>query len=84
MKQELLKFFGILILTTRYKWNDWADLWSKTPPMKYEVAPNFGLLTGMPRNRFDRIWKYIHFSFQPSECPPDASSEKYRWMLIDD
>jgi hypothetical protein len=65
-------------------WNDRSDLWSKTPSTKYEAAPNFGLLTGMPHNRFDRIWKYLWSSYQRAERPPDCTSEKYRWMLIDD
>ena len=83
-KQELLKFIGIIILTTKYEWNDRADLWSNQKPSKYEMAPNFGDMTGMKRNRFDAIWKCMRYSHQPDEMPDGMNSETYRWMLIQD
>jgi Transposase IS4 len=40
-RQELFRFIGIVILTTKYEWNDRSDLWSKTKPSNYEATPDF-------------------------------------------
>ena len=83
-KQELLKFIGIIILSTKYDWNDRSNLWSTTNASKYEMAPNFGEKTGMSRNRFDLLWKLMRYSHQPPERPEGMNSETYRWMLVQD
>jgi Transposase IS4 len=82
-KGELLKFFGIMILTTRYEFNNRSDLWSDHPPTKYESAAQLGRRTGMSRKRFDDLWTCIRFSMQPDDKPEDITSETYRWMLVD-
>jgi Transposase IS4 len=51
---ELLKFFGVLVLMTRFEFGKRHDLWKTSPISKYILAPAFGN-TGMPRNRFDDI-----------------------------
>jgi hypothetical protein len=79
---EILKFFGVLVLTTRFEFSSRASLWSTTAPSAYESAPCFGK-TGMSRNRFDRIWSMIRFSRQPDVVPQGMSSEAYRWLLVD-
>jgi hypothetical protein len=38
----------------------------------------------MSHQRFDDLWKYIQFTSQPKTCPNETSSEKYRWILIDE
>jgi hypothetical protein len=38
----------------------------------------------MPRNFWEVIWYAIRWSHQPSEKPPEMSSEKYWWMLVGD
>ena len=80
---ELLRFFGILLLITRFEFTSRASLWSATAPSKYIPAPSFSN-TGMPRKRFDVIFRCIRFSNQPAERPADMSSERFRWMLVDD
>jgi Transposase IS4 len=51
---------------------------------KYEhTPPEFGTLTGMIRDRFDLLFSMIRWSFQPAEMPEGYTSEKYRWMLLD-
>jgi hypothetical protein len=81
-KGEILKFFGIIILATRFEFGKRASLWSSTAPSKYVRAPNFGW-AGMTRPCFDTIWKYIHFSDQPEVRPDNMSSEQHRWRLVD-
>ena len=49
----------------------------ETAPSKYTPAPAFGK-TGMPRKRFDDIWKCIRWSEQPSTRPDGMTSEQYR------
>ena len=62
---ELLRYFGICILSTRYEFASRRDLWSTTTTFKYQPPPAFGK-TGMPRNRFDLLWQHIQWSEQPS------------------
>ena len=80
---EILKFLGIMILCTKFEFRTRSSLWSTTPVSKYIPAPSFGT-TGMSRMRFDDIWRYICWSKQPAERPPDMTSEQFRWRLVDD
>jgi hypothetical protein len=80
---EILKFFGIILLATRFEFGNRASLWSSTAPSKYVPAPNFGR-TGMTRQRFDSLWRYVRFSDQSAIRPDHISSEQHRWMLVDD
>ena len=81
-KRELLKFFGVLLLITKYEFAGRSSLWSETASSKYEPAPNFGK-TGMSRKRFDTIWQHLRFGEQPEVRPADMSHEAHRWMLVD-
>eukprot|EP00171_Calliarthron_tuberculosum_P006804 IDg6804t1 len=80
---ELLKFFGMLILITRFEFGNRSTLWSTTRPGKYVPAPSLGS-AGMSRDRFDMLWRCIRFSDQPDARPSSMSSEQYRWRLVDD
>ena len=79
---ELLKFFGVMILCTRYEFTSRASLWSTTAPSKYVTAAGLGK-TGMSRQRFDDLWRYIVWSEQPTVQPEGMSHEKHQWMLVD-
>ena len=79
---ELLKFFGVLVLGTKFEFSDRRSLWSTTAPSKYIPAPHFGR-TGMSRNRFDHIFANLRTGPQPNVRPQEMSSEQYRWMLVD-
>ena len=80
---EIVKFFGELLLVTRFEFGSWASLWSNTSTNKYIPAPSFGL-TGMPRKQFDDLWMCIRFSDQPHNHPSEMTSEQYHWRLVDD
>ena len=80
---ELVKFFGILVLTTRVQFGSRASLWSNKKSGKFLPAPSFGS-TGMLRDRFDSLWRLVRFSHQPGHRPTTMSSEAYRWRLVDD
>jgi Transposase IS4 len=82
-KGELLKFFGILILSTRFEFSARASLWSTTAPYKYVPAPAFGK-KGMSRHRFDLLFRCLRFGEQPSVQPPEMSHKRFRWLLVDD
>ena len=82
-KGEILKFFGILILITKFEFGSRASLWATIAPSKYVPAPQLGK-TGMSRTRFDTLWRYMRWSYQPRQRPDGVSSERYRWMLVDD
>ena len=83
-KGELLKWFGIVILITRFEFGDRDHLWRTKSSCKYIPAPNFGERTGMTRDRFNDVFWYMVWSRQPSQRPEGMSSETYRWMLIQD
>ena len=80
---ELLKFLGMLILITRFEFGNCSTLWSSKKPGKYAPASCLGT-TGMARDRFDILWRYVRFSDQPDMRPSDISSDQYRWRLVDD
>ena len=83
-KGEILKFFGVCILITRFEFGRRLSLWAAAAaPSKYVPAAALGK-TGMSRNRFDQLWKLIRFSQQPEERPEGMSSGSYRRRLIDD
>ena len=58
---EIVKFFGVMLLATRFEFRSRASLWSNVTTNKYIPAPSFGQ-TGMPRKRFDDLWMCIRFS----------------------
>jgi Transposase IS4 len=81
---ELLKWFGINILITRFEFGDRASLWSPDSGSKFIPAPCLGKTTGMSRCRYDTLLQYIVWSFQPERREDGMSSENYRWMLVSD
>jgi hypothetical protein len=86
MPSEVLKFFGILILTTTFEFTSRTSLWNTTAWSKYQPAPQFGL-TGMSKNRFEDLFSCMRWRFQaavPNFKGESASSEVFRWKLVDD
>ena len=83
MAGEIVKFFGVMLLVTRFEFGSRASLWSNVTTNKYIPAPSFGL-TGMPRKQFDDLWMCIRFSEQPPNHPSDMTSDQYCWRLVDD
>jgi Transposase IS4 len=81
---ELLWFFGVVLLITKFDFGWRCKLWNAVSTFKYIHSPQFGIRTGMCHNRFEEIWMNLVFSAQPDECPDDMSSVMYRWMLVDD
>jgi hypothetical protein len=79
--EELIKFFGVAILCTRFEFTSRASLWSGESYTRFHHSPNLGC-TGMSRNRFDVLWLNLRFSYQPWERPEYQSSENYRWNLV--
>jgi len=80
---ELLKWFGVMLLITRFEFGERASLWSKTTNCKYVPAPDFGR-TGMSRLRFELLFRHMEWSHQPPVRPDDMSNEQHRWCLIQD
>lgn len=79
---EILKFFGVIILITKFEFARRSSLWATATLNKYE--PLAGLRRIMTRERFNDLWAAIRFSYQPAVRPEGMSSEHYRWMLVDD
>lgn len=81
--EEILCFFGLIILGTRYEFTDRRSLWANQAITRFQPAPDFSR-TGMSRNRFDNLWRCIRFSDQPKQRPSHLTDKDYRWMLVDD
>ena len=79
---EILRFFGVWVLSTRFEFGSRDSLWSNIAPSKYLPAPAFGK-TGLSRNRFYHIWRHIRFSDQQDTRPEGMSSEIFRCKLVD-
>ena len=81
---EVLKWLGINVLITRFEFGDRASLWETKPRSKYIPAVALGEKTGMSRDRFNELLRFMQWSFQPGERPDEMSSEEYRWSLVQD
>ena len=75
---EILKFFGVLVLITRYEYGDCHNLWSTTSSSQYVTAPNFTRI--MPRHRFESLRPCIRFSV----CPLRDTEDTNLWNLVED
>ena len=73
-KGEIVKFFGVIVLGTRFVFASRRDLWSTTSVSRLIDPLNFGKRTGVSRNRFDALWSCIRFSEQPEERDGDSKS----------
>ena len=75
---EILKFFGTLILLTRYEFGNRRQLWLSTSKNKYIAAPDFARI--MPRYRFDTLRSCIRFSYCPANDVQDETAG--HWLMI--
>ena len=73
----MIKFFGVIILGTRFILGSRRDLWSKTSVSRLLDSPSFQKRTGVSRNRFDALWSCIRFSEQPEEREVGITSQAY-------
>lgn len=81
---EIIRFLGLVLLTTRHQFRERASLWEDRPPSnRWRQAPAFGR-SGMSRNRFDQLWRHMTWSDQPETRPESMSHEAWRWRLVDD
>ena len=80
---EIVKFFGVMLLVTRFEFGSQASLWSNMSTNKYIPAPSFGM-TGMRWKWFDDLWMCIRSSDQPCNRKSEMTSEQYHWRLVDD
>ena len=74
---EVLKYFGILILLTKFEFNSRRDLWSNLSNHRYIPTPTIGK-TGMPRNRFDQFWQHMTWSSQPESRLEHMKHSQFR------
>lgn len=86
--EELLKLFGMLVLITRFEFNDRRELWSLNGPSKYIPSPKLG--TPMDRDRFEAIWRQLKVSsLQPDEDLQASDGNLWersdgRWKVVDE
>lgn len=76
---EILRYFGILIMMSRFEFATRRDLWRTTSAFKYVPAANFGRI--MPYHRFEALRFSIRYSGGRSS---GDSATCNRWALVDD
>ena len=79
----MIKWFGIIILATRFEFGDMARLWYTVSQLNYRLAPAFGK-TGMNRHRFDILWRYVQWIHQLDVQGEGTSHEAHQWKLFED
>ena len=77
ISSEILTFFGILVLLTRFEFGSRRALWSTRRRNKYIQAPDLAQV--MSRHRFDSIRSCLRFS----SCPFNNRHDLNRWNLVD-
>lgn len=78
-ESEVLRFFGILLLMSRYEFGARKNLWATSSTYKYIAAPNFTRI--MPSHRFETL----RSSLRLSNCAvSDDNDSCARWALVDD
>ena len=76
---ELLKWMGITILITRFEFGDRSSLWETTTKYKYITPAALGEKTGMSRDRYDELHRYIVWSYQPQVSSTGGVFAKTSW-----
>ena len=76
-KGEMIKWYLIIILATRFEFGDRASMWSTVSQSKYRSAPAFGK-TGMNRHRFNIMWRHVPWIHQPDVRGEGKSHEAHR------
>ena len=79
---EIIKWFGIIILATRFKFGDRASLWSTVYQSNYRSVPTFGK-TIMNRPRFDILWRHVWWSHQPYVWDEGTVHEPHWWKFVE-
>jgi Transposase IS4 len=75
---EVLKFFGILLIMTRFEFGKRSSLWATTGFNQFAPPANLGKTTGMSRMRFDDLWQFMVWSHQPEKRPEGISHKEWR------
>jgi hypothetical protein len=81
---ELLKFFGVLILITRFEFSNRRGLWIPNSNSWFIPTLAIGMTTGVSKHWFDILHANMTLNDQPETQPEGMSSEKYQWRLVDD
>ena len=79
----MIKWFGIIILATRFEFGDRSSLWSNVSQSKYRYAPAFDK-TGMNRHRFDMLWIHVIWIHHPDVQDEGKSHEAHFWKLVEE
>jgi len=61
-RAEMLKFFGVIVLATRYESGSRAELWSTQPSNPYLGSPAVVESTSLSRCQIDALWSCVAFS----------------------
>ena len=82
-KRGIIKWFGIIILATRFEFVDRDSLWSNVSKSKYRSAPDF-CNTSINRHCLDMLWRHFLWINQPDVRDEGTSHEAHRWKLVED
>ena len=76
---EILRYFGVLVLMSRFEFGPRRELWQTTSQNKYVPVPNFTRI--IPYHRFEMLRMCIRYSHSGGTGDVDGDN---RWSLVDD
>ena len=79
----MIKWLGIIILSTRSEFVDRASMWSTVYQSNYRSAPAFGK-TIMNRRHIDMLWSHVRWIHRPDVRGGGKSHEAHWWKLVED
>jgi len=82
-KGEIVKFVGVIVLSTRFVFGRRRDIWATASVSRLIDPPNFGVRTRMSPGCFDSLLSCIRFGEQPDKRDPRITSMVHRWMLVE-
>ena len=79
----MIKWFGIIILATHFKFGDRSRLWYTVSQSKYRSAPDFGS-TSMNRHHLGILWRHVRWIHQSYVRGEGTIHEAHWWKLVED
>ena len=79
----MIKWFGIIILATHFKFGYRAGLCYNVSQSKYRSSPDFSN-TGINRYRLNILWRRVRWSHQPDVWDEVTIHEAHWWKRVED
>ena len=79
----IIKWFGVIILSIRFGFEDRDNLWYTVSQSKYSSTPNF-YKTGMSSDCSDMLWRHFQWIHQTDVQDEGTGHENNIWKIVGD